>query len=259
MTNGDRGGGRIRALDSRRGLMMILMALDHALFFIAKIHPLEYWGAPLPEYPDGVSFFVRLLSHLCAPGFFFLMGAGMAMFAESRRRQRWSGVRIARHLVLRGLLLIFLQLFVVNPAWFLETLGPTAILGNVGDGAAWINLEVLFGLGGCLLILPLALRVPGVVDRPGERGSLRGLGSVDAGAGIRRCGLLVLGTDGAGSRPNRNAVGALPPFALGGNRGTGFGLRQMDSARPGVGVPRPAVRRGRLSDPVCGFTDVWVR
>jgi uncharacterized membrane protein len=159
-----REGGRIPSLDALRGLMMTLMALDHARFFVARIHPLEVWNAPLPQYRDIASFFTRLSSHLCAPGFFFLMGVGMALFAESRRRQGWSEGRIARHFILRGLLVLFLQLFVVNPAWFLGTMGSTATLGNAGSGGAvWFNLDVLYGLGACMAILSLLLRANGAL------------------------------------------------------------------------------------------------
>jgi uncharacterized membrane protein len=151
-------------LDALRGLMMILMALDHARFFVAKVHPLEIWNAPLPQYRNIASFITRFFSHLCAPGFFFLMGVGMALFAESRRRQGWSEGRIARHFVLRGLLVLFLQQFVVNPAWFLGTMGSTDTLGNAGSGGtAWFNLDVLYGLGACMAILLLLLRANGTL------------------------------------------------------------------------------------------------
>ena len=65
---------RVEALDALRGLIMILMAIDHASYFIAKVHPGEFWGMPLPQYPDGLSFFTRAVTHLCAPGFFFADG-----------------------------------------------------------------------------------------------------------------------------------------------------------------------------------------
>lgn len=156
-------GGRILSLDALRGLMMILMALDHAQFFVTKSHPLESWGAPLPQYQNAISFLTRLSSHLCAPGFFFLLGVAMALFAESRRRQGWSERRIARHFLLRGGLLLFLQQFVVNPAWFLGTMGATSMLESVGGDTAWFNLDVLYGLGGSMILLSLLLRAKGAV------------------------------------------------------------------------------------------------
>jgi hypothetical protein len=59
----------------------------------------------------------------------------MALFAESRRQRDWSELRITRHFFLRGLLLLFLQQFVINPAWFLGTMGSTTILKTVGGDA----------------------------------------------------------------------------------------------------------------------------
>ncbi|MCP4153291.1 MAG: hypothetical protein GY757_36505, partial [bacterium] len=55
---------RLLSLDALRGLIMILMAIDHAAFFIAKVHPGEYWGLALPRYPGIIEFLTRWLSHL---------------------------------------------------------------------------------------------------------------------------------------------------------------------------------------------------
>ena len=79
---------RLLSLDGLRGLIMVLMALDHANHFIAQQHsPGEYWGGPFPAYRDVLPFLTRLVTHLCAPGFFFLMGVSMFLFANSRRKQ----------------------------------------------------------------------------------------------------------------------------------------------------------------------------
>ena len=122
---------------------MVLMALDHANHFIAQQHsPGEYWGGPFPVYDSALAFSTRLVTHLCAPGFFFLMGAGMVLFANSRRRQGWSEWAIVRHFLIRGGLLIALQLLVVNRAWELSPggWGPDTYIG------------VLFALGGAMVL-----------------------------------------------------------------------------------------------------------
>lgn len=67
---------RLPALDAQRGLIMVLMALDHASYFIARVHSLEFWGTALPVYPNAFWFWTRWVTHPCAPGFFFLMGIG---------------------------------------------------------------------------------------------------------------------------------------------------------------------------------------
>jgi uncharacterized membrane protein len=113
---------RLGALDAHRGFIMVLMAIDHASYFIARAHSAEFWGTELPVYPDAFWFWTRWITHLCAPGFFFLMGIGMIFFADARRKAGWEESRITRFFVIRGLLLILLQLFVENPAWILGDL-----------------------------------------------------------------------------------------------------------------------------------------
>lgn len=133
---------RILSIDALRGLIMLLMALDHANYFVAQKHPSgEHWGGTFPAYQDTLSFITRLVTHLSAPGFFFLMGAGMFFFARSRRDQGWEDWKIIRHFLARGLLLTGLQLWIVNPAW---KLGP-------GEFPA-IYIGVLIALGGTMIL-----------------------------------------------------------------------------------------------------------
>jgi len=135
---------RLFPLDALRGLIIVFMALDHANYFIAQQHSSgEHWGGPFPAYDSALPFLTRLVTHFCAPGFFFLMGVGMLLFAESRRRQGWNTWQIIAHFWIRGAVLVTLQLLVVNPIWkagpefFPETyigvliaLGGTMMLGS---------------------------------------------------------------------------------------------------------------------------------
>jgi uncharacterized membrane protein len=151
---------RLLAIDAFRGLIMVLMALDHAQFFVGKFHPLEYWQSPLPQYQNGLVFLTRLTAHFCAPGFFFLLGMSMVFFTESRQTKGWSQGKIDRHFLLRGVILLVLQQFIINPAWFLGTMGSTRILENAGDGGpVWFNLDVLFSLGLCMILLIPMIRL----------------------------------------------------------------------------------------------------
>ncbi|MEJ2353685.1 MAG: hypothetical protein P8Y03_28225 [Anaerolineales bacterium] len=112
------GPGRLFAPDALRGLIIVLMALDHANIFIAHKHSSgEYWGGAFPVYNDALAFLTRFVTHFCAPGFFLLMGAGMALFAHSRQERGWTRAEIIRHFLIRGGALILLQLLVVNRAW----------------------------------------------------------------------------------------------------------------------------------------------
>jgi uncharacterized membrane protein len=139
---------RLLAVDALRGLIIALMALDHANFFVGQNHPAsEMWGGRFPVYSDALAFLTRLVTHLAAPGFFFLMGIGMLLFAHSRQARGWSRWAIIRHFVIRGALLIALQLLIVNRAW---ELSPTG----------WeveIYVGVLFALGGTMIVGSLLL------------------------------------------------------------------------------------------------------
>jgi len=156
---------RLVALDSHRGFIMVLMAIDHASYFIARVHSAEFWGIALPVYPNALWFWTRWITHVCAPGFFFMMGIGMVLFAEARRQAGWEEGRITRFFAIRGLLLILLQLFVEDPAWILGALsvgtGVMVIRGGVPAGGTegMIYLGVLFALGGTMVFWSFMRRV----------------------------------------------------------------------------------------------------
>lgn len=141
---------RLLPPDALRGLVMVVMALDHANQFIArdKLAP-ELWAGPFPNYRgDGLAFLTRFVTHLAAPGFFFLMGVGMVMFAASRRERGWSYDRIVVHFLLRGALLILFQFLVENPAWR---------AGGVFDSTT-VYVGVLYALGAAMIVgTPLLL------------------------------------------------------------------------------------------------------
>jgi len=133
---------RFRTIDACRGLIMVLMALDHANYFIAHKHSTgEYWGGPFATYSDPLAFLTRFVTHPCAPGFFFLMGVSMCLFAESRRNHGWSRSTVIRHFLIRGVLLIILQFLVENQAWGLRP-----------DGFYDFYIGVLWALGGTMIL-----------------------------------------------------------------------------------------------------------
>lgn len=148
-----RNGARLQWLDALRGLLIVLMAIDHASFFIDKVHRGEYWGMPLETYTNALDFLTRFVTHFCAPGFFVLMGIGMVLLAESRYRAGWSRGKVLRHFVLRGVVLIVLQILLEDPAWLVSNLiNPVEmLLPPGGGGEVWIYLGVLYGLGTAMI------------------------------------------------------------------------------------------------------------
>ena len=98
-------GKRIEAVDVLRGIVMIIMALDHTRDFFgtfgANPTNLATTTAPL--------FFTRWITHLCAPVFFLLTGTGAGLASGSR-----STRDLARYLIVRGFLLILLELTLIR-------------------------------------------------------------------------------------------------------------------------------------------------
>lgn len=143
--------GRLASLDALRGFIMVVMALDHANSFIAhgKLEP-ELWYFLFPNYEgDAVAFLTRLVTHLAAPGFFLLMGVGMALFTASRRARDWHNHRIITHFLLRGGLLILFQFLLENPAW------------DIGlENSPLDYFGVLYALGASMMLGSILLLLP---------------------------------------------------------------------------------------------------
>lgn len=175
---------RYASIDILRGILMVLMALDHAMLFIARQHsPGEYWGGSFPSYSSALPFITRAITHLCAPGFFFLMGTGMALFAISRSRSGWSYIRITSHFIGRGLLLIILEFTIIAWGWQLApggwvlkqyfgvmaALGSTMVITSIIAGLLSLPsrrkaLAIAATVLGCLLPVLANLSMPSIND-----------------------------------------------------------------------------------------------
>jgi uncharacterized membrane protein len=92
---------RVESVDVLRGVIMIIMALDHER---------DFFGMPGANPPDLATttvplFFTRWITHFCAPVFFLLTGTGAYLSLRSKSKRELS-----RFLFTRGLWLIFLEL-----------------------------------------------------------------------------------------------------------------------------------------------------
>lgn len=141
-------------LDATRGLLMVLMALDHSMAFICNAHFNEFWAAPMSDYGGSLlAFFTRYTSHLCAPGFAFLMGAGMILFADSRSRRGWGTVSLIRHFWARAFILVAASLTLENFFWY------WGFLSSRIDAPWFVFFSILCTLAGCMMLGALLLRL----------------------------------------------------------------------------------------------------
>jgi uncharacterized membrane protein len=102
---------RINSIDLLRGVVIILMALDHVRMYFGQ--------GSLYADPTDLSattpllFLTRWITHFCAPVFIFLAGTSASLYEA-----RHPGTRgLSRYLLTRGLWLIFLELVIVNFGW----------------------------------------------------------------------------------------------------------------------------------------------
>lgn len=108
---------RLAAIDWMRGLVMVLMAIDHAsLAFNGGRLSGDSWyahepGAALPA----AQFFTRWITHLCAPTFVFLAGTALALSFERRRLAGARDRDLDRHLFKRALVILAFELLWWSP------------------------------------------------------------------------------------------------------------------------------------------------
>jgi uncharacterized membrane protein len=96
---------RLESVDVLRGVIMIIMALDHTrdFFGISGQNPTDLASA------SAALFLTRWITHFCAPVFFLLTGTGA--YLSLRRRSR---AELSRFLLTRGLWLIFLEIVLLR-------------------------------------------------------------------------------------------------------------------------------------------------
>ena len=130
---------RLESVDLLRGLVMVVMALDHTrdYFHFGALQG----GNPLDlEHTTTAIFLTRWITHFCAPIFSFLAGTGVFLAmtrGKSKREMSWF-------LISRGAWLVLLELTYVKWAWTFA-LDPHLYLGAVIWVLGW-SMIVLAGL-----------------------------------------------------------------------------------------------------------------
>ena len=123
---------RTAHLDVLRGFVMVVMSIDHSRDFFQPT-------GLNPEDPNSASllfFFIRWITHLCAPTFVLLAGASVPLAARSREPKQ-----MRKLLLTRGLWLMFLECTWVTFSWYFDFRG--------------IHLGILWGIGGAMVLMSL--------------------------------------------------------------------------------------------------------
>ncbi len=135
---------RLISIDALRGLVMVLMLVDHVRETVF-LH--QQVGDPVAaDTTSPALFFTRLLSGFCAPAFIFLAGTGAWLYGQKHSPSEVSGF-----LLKRGIFLILLELFVIGTAW-------TGVFPPER-----FYLQVIWCIGLCMVILAGLIHLPRLV------------------------------------------------------------------------------------------------
>lgn len=109
---------RFLSIDVLRGVIMIIMALDHVIGELG-VHPASEWSIEgmlaFRGYTSPAQQWSRLMTHLCAPGFQLLAGMGLALSVARSQLAGKAEWRISVDLLIRGLVLIILDFTIMVP------------------------------------------------------------------------------------------------------------------------------------------------
>ncbi|KAJ3497488.1 hypothetical protein NLG97_g1864 [Lecanicillium saksenae] len=139
---------RVLGPDLLRGLLMMLMAMDHLTMALrswehgqGRIN--EQDGLVVEQWNRPVAYTIRSLTHLCAPGFMLLLGMGVVYLGNSRKKQGWSSLRLLRYFALRMVVLVLVMLvhglvLTGGNAWFLNIVLFALAVNYFLTGAIWL-------------------------------------------------------------------------------------------------------------------------
>jgi uncharacterized membrane protein len=139
---------RIQSIDILRGLVMVIMALDHVRDFFYKAD-VSGGGSSLAMDPTNLAttnpllFFTRWITHFCAPTFIFLAGVSVYLMSQKKTKAELSAF-----LVKRGIWLILVEVVIITFGW---TYNPFYNL---------IILQVIWAIGISMVVLGILVLLP---------------------------------------------------------------------------------------------------
>jgi uncharacterized membrane protein len=129
---------RLDSIDLLRGLIMVVMALDHTRDFFGA------GGMNPRDVTDPALFMTRWVTHFCAPIFIFLSGISAWLYGS---RGRTAG-ELSRFLLTRGLWLMLIELTVVRFGWTFSIVFDVFVI------------QVIFAIGASMVVLAGLIHLP---------------------------------------------------------------------------------------------------
>ena len=131
---------RVQSLDLLRGVVMIIMALDHVRDYF---HFDAFMYSPEDLTQTNVPVFLtRWITHFCAPVFVFLAGTSSYLYGVKRSKKELSFF-----LWTRGLWLVFVELFIIN------------LFRTFNLSYTFLNVQVIWAIGISMIILSLFIYI----------------------------------------------------------------------------------------------------
>ncbi len=134
---------RLTSIDMLRGLVLVIMALDHVRDMLTHPHSGTYSAAVDFAGADAGWFFTRWVTHLCAPTFVLLAGVSAYLYGAMRQR---STREVAGFLASRGMWLVIVELTLVNFAWMFNVRTPPLLQVIWAIGVSMLALSALVWL-----------------------------------------------------------------------------------------------------------------
>lgn len=132
---------RIESIDILRGVVMVIMALDHVRDYF---HYGSFFSNPTNlETTTPFLFFTRFITHYCAPVFVFLAGTSAFLYGSKKTKPE-----LFKFLFTRGIWLVFLEIAVNNLIWWFDI--------NYG----FVVLQVIWAIGLSMVILSFLIFLP---------------------------------------------------------------------------------------------------
>ena len=129
---------RIDSIDLVRGLVMVMMALDHVRDFFAP------GGFNPRDVTEPALFMTRWITHFCAPVFVFLAGTSAFLYSTRGRTTQ----ELSRFLLTRGIWLVLIELTLVRLAW------------TFSFDLSYFFSQVIFAIGASMIALSMLVFLP---------------------------------------------------------------------------------------------------